>query len=111
MVSAWMGASRNKHKKGTAKNFVLIDYIFYRISVFIQVRGYADKIQTFEQRKKNIINYLESLGYNDNFEIIEISDCYGPTISNDEIDAIVVSKDTLPTAIEITRWVIKASEG
>jgi cytidyltransferase-like protein len=64
---------------------------------------FTEKIQTYDEREKSLIEFINSLGENINFEIVKIKDKYGPSITNPEIEAIVVSKETLPTAKEINQ--------
>ena len=55
------------------------------------------KIDTpFEERKRNLENYLKVAFPNRRYEISELKDRFGPAIFTDKIDAIAVSEETLP---------------
>ncbi len=58
------------------------------------------EVKSYEERKKELINYLEKKIREKNFEIMKIENKYGPTIEKD-FDAIVVSPETKKTAKEI----------
>ncbi|MHA1145472.1 MAG: phosphopantetheine adenylyltransferase [Candidatus Helarchaeota archaeon] len=51
-------------------------------------------IPSFEIRKENMINYLKSQGYDERFEIVMLTDAFGPAIEDAGLEAIVVSKET-----------------
>jgi pantetheine-phosphate adenylyltransferase len=60
------------------------------------------KVKSLKIRVLNLRSLVKELGGNDNDVIIDvINDPYGPTIVDPTIDAIVVSLETLPRAIEI----------
>ena len=56
--------------------------------------------KTFDNRKKDIEQYLLSQGYLDLTTIKPIKDKYGPTL-NEDFDAIIVSPETISVAEEI----------
>ena len=62
-------------------------------------------IESFDQREKNIRTYCQDKIVDDriqsNFQIISFGDIYGPTLIEKNIDAIVVSRETLPNALKI----------
>jgi pantetheine-phosphate adenylyltransferase len=57
-------------------------------------------LKSFEERKKNLENFLIEQGFLEYTTILTISDKYGPTIDED-FDAIVVSPETVKTAVKI----------
>ena len=62
-------------------------------------------IESFDQREKNIRTYCQDKIVDDriqsNFQIISFGDIYGPILVEKNIDAIVVSRETLPNALKI----------
>jgi pantetheine-phosphate adenylyltransferase len=59
------------------------------------------EVAAYEERLKELKEFLEKLGVLDRAEIIPLHDPYGPTLSNSNLDAIVVSEETEPRAHEI----------
>jgi pantetheine-phosphate adenylyltransferase len=60
------------------------------------------KITSFDKRKKSIVEFLSNGNLLSQTTIQPLSDKYGPSISGD-FDAIVVSPETKPTAVEINQ--------
>ncbi|MHA1754492.1 MAG: phosphopantetheine adenylyltransferase [Candidatus Odinarchaeia archaeon] len=91
------------HKFLIRKAFQLGEKVIFGLTSDEFCRGkiLADKIQNFEVRRKNLLNYIKSLKGELKFEIVKLDDKYGPAIENSEIDAILVTKETLETAEEI----------
>lgn len=56
----------------------------------------------YRERYARLKDNLEKCGHKD-FEIVMLNDKYGPASLEDDIDAIVVSEETLPNANEINR--------
>jgi pantetheine-phosphate adenylyltransferase len=54
----------------------------------------------FEERKKELAGHLENKGQ---YDIIELTDSFGPAASDPAIEAIVVSMETKPGAMEINK--------
>lgn len=52
------------------------------------------KTQNYEERKQGLELYLKSSGFENRSEIIQIDNIYGPAITNDRIEALVVTKET-----------------
>lgn len=59
------------------------------------------KILSYAQRVKNIENYLKNEGLFQRAKIVKLRDRYGPAITMPEMQAIIVTKETHPTAEEI----------
>ena len=57
-----------------------------------------DCTKSFEERKNKVENFVKKFGKE--FQIVKIQDRFGPTLKED-FDVIVVSKETLKTALEI----------
>lgn len=68
-------------------------------STMIKSKG---NIGSFEQRKKNLKEFLSENKSDAIFEIKPITDIYGPTIEQD-FDVIVVSPETKPVAEKINK--------
>ena len=63
--------------------------------------GVKGKIEPCNIRMSNLRGLLQEKP--SNYDIKELNDPYGTTIYDEEIDAIVVSEETEPTALEINR--------
>ncbi|ODS36502.1 hypothetical protein BEH94_11295 [Candidatus Altiarchaeales archaeon WOR_SM1_SCG] len=61
----------------------------------------AVKTLEYENRKENLIEFIENLNSGKEYSVIEISDSYGIATIDPEIDCIVVSEETLLRAEEI----------
>jgi pantetheine-phosphate adenylyltransferase len=59
-------------------------------------------IRPFHERRADIVKFIESEGFLADWSIEPLSDPYGPSIDSD-FDALVVSEETFPTALEINR--------
>ena len=60
-------------------------------------------IASYDKRLEELKNFLKQRGVLERAEILPLNDSYGVTLSNREIDAIVVSKETEPRAHEINK--------
>lgn len=56
--------------------------------------------QSYEERKRNLEDYLETEYPDRSYEISKLQDRFGPAIFSDKIDAIAVSEETFP-AVEV----------
>jgi len=61
----------------------------------------TEKVIKYEERKKNLEDKILSLNLHKNFKILKINDMYGIATIEKNLDAIVVSEETLPRAQEI----------
>ncbi|MCD6127305.1 MAG: pantetheine-phosphate adenylyltransferase [Methanomicrobia archaeon] len=70
----------------------------------IRNKEHADRIWGFEKRKDAIMDFLNSLGYEEgkNYEIIKIEDKYGFSLKKDA-DYILVTDETYKNAVDINR--------
>ncbi|MBN1431475.1 MAG: phosphopantetheine adenylyltransferase [Methanomicrobiaceae archaeon] len=59
-------------------------------------------IRPYEVRRQELVDFLESSGFDAGWSIEMLSDRFGSSIDS-EFDAIVVSEETFPTALEINR--------
>ncbi|MCL2116491.1 MAG: phosphopantetheine adenylyltransferase [Methanobrevibacter sp.] len=88
------------HRKLLKKAFEIGEMVIVGVSsdVFGGAKGNIDPCN---ERMSNLVRFLAN-DYN-NFHISRLDDIYGTTIYEDDFDAIVVSKETEPTAIEINK--------
>lgn len=59
-------------------------------------------IGSFEKRKDELVQFIRREGFPSHWAIEPLNDPYGPTLDED-FDALVVSEETLPVAMEINR--------
>jgi len=69
----------------------------------------VDYLNSYEIRKRNLESLLESLGFLDKFEIVPLNDDWGPSVIDEDFEAIVVSEETKNTADTINE--IRSKEG
>ena len=65
---------------------------------FAQKISKNHKIASYEDRLKELKDFLQNMGFLDRAEIIPLADPYGPTVTDSSIEAIIVSRETEPTA-------------
>jgi pantetheine-phosphate adenylyltransferase len=63
----------------------------------------ADRIETLSVRKKSVRDYLSEMGWLKRAKIITFGNFKGPLDRKKDVDAIVVSRQTLPNALRINR--------
>lgn len=88
------------HQRLLSKAFQLSDQVLIGVTSdeFAQRKG---KIEPCNQRMSNLKKKL--LKYGDKYSVSRLDDSYGPAIVEEEIEALVVSEETEPTAQEINR--------
>ncbi len=59
------------------------------------------KVETYERRLGELRRFLAKRGLLGRVEVIPLGDAFGPTIEEDDFDAIVVSRETEPGAVRI----------
>jgi pantetheine-phosphate adenylyltransferase len=82
------------HKALLDKAFELGDNVLIGLTSDAYSKGESE---SYSARKRNLETYLKGK----NYEIVKLEDAYGPAIADSEIDAIVVSSETKPRALEI----------
>ena len=93
------------HKALLQKAFEIAENILIGIASDEMLSGKdnAKKILSYAQRVKNIENYLKNEGLFQRAKIVKLRDRYGPAITMPEMQAIIVTKETRPTAEEINK--------
>ncbi len=62
----------------------------------------AHPIRSYEARKKELVDFLGGSGFEAGWDVEMLSDRFGSSLDSD-FDALVVSEETFPTAVEINR--------
>ncbi len=91
------------HKKLLKKAFEVGNLVLIGLSSdkFLTEMRKPHKIASYEQRLKQLKTFLENNGLLERVEILPLNDSYGVTLSDNRIEAIVVSGETEPRAHQI----------
>lgn len=68
---------------------------------FIKNKAYSETIFPHERRKKELIDYLSSHGWEKRSQIFTLNDPFGLGPSDKNLEAILVTRETLPNALKI----------
>jgi len=105
-VAAVGGTFDELHKGHGAlilKAFDIGEHVIIGLSTdeFAKNLGKNHEIAPYEERSSELRSFLEEHGLTERTEILPLKDPYGPTVSSERIDALVVSRETEPRAHEI----------
>jgi pantetheine-phosphate adenylyltransferase len=93
------------HKALLDKAFEVGDRVAVGITSdsFVAQLSKQHRTASFEDRKRDVLSYLDDLGLAGRVEIVPLNDSFGSTITNSDLDAIVVSQETERIAWGINR--------
>ena len=89
----------NGHRKLLETAFEIGDFVEIGVTSD-EFGGLKGNIDTCQVRMENLRNFFKNY---DNYHISRLDNKYGPTLSVEDFDAIVVSEETEPTAVEINQ--------
>jgi len=75
---------------------------------FASKMGKPHKTASYSERLKELEAFLEKNGLAERAEIVPLNDAYGLTVSNKDLDALVVSKETEPITDKINKIRVEA---
>src|SRR3989339_486091 len=99
----------NGHKSLFTKAFSVSERVIIGITSdeFISGKVLPKQIQSFNIRKTQLLDYLKFHYSENRFQIIELTDIYGPTLSDDRIEALVIGPKTMEGAKKINEVRLK----
>jgi pantetheine-phosphate adenylyltransferase len=91
------------HRTLVMKGFEVGNHVIIGLcsDAFLQKLRKPHGIAPYAQRFEELKNFLEKNDFLERAEIVTLNDAYGVTLSDNRIDAIVVSAETEPRAHEI----------
>ncbi|OLS12989.1 MAG: Phosphopantetheine adenylyltransferase [Promethearchaeota archaeon CR_4] len=73
------------------------------IDVMLTNKAYAEQLQSYEVRQQKIIDFVSTFTNPARVSFVPLNDPFGPAITSDEIEALVISAETLPNAEKINQ--------
>ena len=91
------------HEKLIEKAFEIGEFVVIGLTTnkMLRIHTKSYKVASYNIREKELLEYLVKIVVNGNFQIMPINDPYGPTLYDEEIEALVVSHETMGRAWEI----------
>lgn len=91
------------HKYFIDKAFEKAEFITIGLTTneFIKDKKLFNLIEDYKIRELNLVSYLEKKGFSTRFKILPISDFYGITLKDKNIEVIFTTKDTLENTKKI----------
>jgi pantetheine-phosphate adenylyltransferase len=93
------------HKVLLMKAFEIGEHVLIGLcsDEFVKKMGKPHVTASYEERLKELREFLKALGLSDRAEIVPLNDPYGVTVTDKCIEALVVSEETEKTAIKINQ--------
>lgn len=92
------------HERLLERAFELSDKVAIGLTTnqFVKYKQLSQVILPYSERQKQLENYASKLaGQNDRYRIVKLDDVYGTTLIDREIEAMVVTEETLPGAMMV----------
>lgn len=74
---------------------------------YVKNKSFASVIESYVERKKALEKYLQEMGFKKRANLFRLHDSYGTAITQKNIEAIVVSRETVPNARKINSLRLK----
>jgi pantetheine-phosphate adenylyltransferase len=102
IIGGTFGYLHKGHRKLLTKAFEIGDSVYIGLTTDEYVRGAksSEMIPVYSERESLLRKFVGRFGKR--FEIVPLNDRFGPSATGD-FDAIVVTDETLPVALEINR--------
>jgi pantetheine-phosphate adenylyltransferase len=93
------------HRALLIKAFEIGEHVMVGVSSdeFVRRMDKSHETASYEERTRELNDFLRHQGVLQRAEIIPINDAYGVLLSKDPIEALVVSRETEPVAIKINQ--------
>jgi len=93
------------HRKLLLKAFEVGETVMIGLTSDDMLRGDPKDhiVDSYESRKRELLHFISSQGVAERAQIIPLHDPYGTTLSNESLQALVVSEETAPMAKKINR--------
>jgi len=69
--------------------------------VLLQNKGYSEFLESYEDRMQGIIDFVATFTDPGRVSFVPLEDPFGPAITSEEMEALVMSAETLPNAEKI----------
>jgi pantetheine-phosphate adenylyltransferase len=91
------------HKRLIDAAFELGDHVLLGLTTARMLRAHPKNhiTSSYATRRDELVTYLRDREYLPRAEVLPIDDHYGPTLRDEAVEALVVSRDTAPRAAEI----------